>query len=169
MITFAESDNPGLLRDAMQWTRVMSSDATVCSLRSEGSAHAVSDNYSPRESVRQQVFDDLISQIESCTTPGWDGYDALPVDLGSVRFAIRVIFELEDWFPMPSIGIDPDGEITLEWTRNELNSVSVSVSSHGLLHYAAILDGKISHGKIEYAGFSSLREVKRSVFEAFAH
>ena len=40
---------------------------------------------------------------------------------------------------IPSIGAEPDGQITMDWGRSKRRRLSVSVSADGDLHYAALL------------------------------
>lgn len=88
---------------------------------------------------RQKVFQALAAQSESCANPGWDGYGAEPVSRDSYHSAYRVVESLPSGCPMPGVGAEPDGHLTLEWYRSPNQVLSVSVSPEGELNYAALL------------------------------
>ena len=74
-----------------------------------------------------------------CSQPDWDGYNALPVTRASCMNAERFIHALPQDVPVPCIGAEPDGHVTLQWGRSPLQVLSLSVSHRGELHYAALL------------------------------
>jgi len=74
-----------------------------------------------------------------CRKPDWDGYEAIPVSWDSFSCAYDLLNSLSLGFPRPSIGAEPDGQITLEWYRSPHRTLSVSVSPDAELHYAALL------------------------------
>lgn len=88
---------------------------------------------------RQQVFQALAAQAESCAKPGWDGHGAKPVSADAYRCAYRLVESLPPGCPMPGVGAEPDGHLTLEWYRTPSRVLSVSVSPEGELNYAALL------------------------------
>jgi len=168
MITFADSDRQLMLSNESQWTSAKSYDAGECSIRRMASV-LVANNYSPYDSLKSQLLDEISLQVKKYSQPNWDGYDALPANIDSAAFALRIISDLEEGFPMPVIGTDPEGEITFEWIRDNLHSVSVSVSGTGMLHYASIHGEQISHGKIKYRGFSSLSEISPLISKTLSY
>lgn len=88
---------------------------------------------------RMRVQEALVDQFDNCSQHGWDGYGAEPVRQETYNNAYRFIEALPHGFPMPGIGAEADGHLTLEWYRNPSRVVSVSVSPDGDLHYAALL------------------------------
>ena len=52
--------------------------------------------------------------------------------------AYTLIESLPLGFPRPSIGAEPDGQLTLEWYKSPRRTLSVSVDPDGLLHYAGL-------------------------------
>jgi len=88
---------------------------------------------------RRQVQEALVERFENASRPGWDGYGAEAVSQATYRHAYGVVEALPRGFPMPTVGAEPDGHLTLEWYRNPSRVVSVSVSPEGDLHYAALL------------------------------
>ena len=88
---------------------------------------------------RQRIFRALADQAESCAQRGWDGHGAEPVSLETCRFANRLVEMLPHGCPLPGVGAEPDGHVTLEWYRSPSQVLSVSVSPDGVLNYAALL------------------------------
>jgi hypothetical protein len=89
--------------------------------------------------TREQALQALAAQAESCAQPGWDGHGAEPVSDETCRHARRVLTALPVSVPMPTIGAEPDGHLTLEWYRSPSRVLSLSVGPAGELNYAALL------------------------------
>ena len=53
---------------------------------------------------------------------------------------------------VPSVGAEPDGDITLEWYRATNWVLSVSVSADGILYYAALLGSEDPRGTCQFDG-----------------
>lgn len=87
----------------------------------------------------ESVLNELEAVWSECRHPNWDGYGALPVSQAAWSYTRRLLNSLPLGFPAPSIGVDPDGELTLEWHRSSRRTLSVSVSEDGYLHYAALI------------------------------
>lgn len=95
---------------------------------------------------------ELDEVFQECGVPGWDGYDALPVERDAYDRARLLIESLPDNFPSPSIGAEPDGQLTLEWHISTSRSLSISVDPSGLLHFSGIFGaGKIC-GSLPFFG-----------------
>ena len=92
--------------------------------------------------LRQKgVFDALCRVTEECSQHNWDGYGAAPVTNETYSLAYRLLEALPIGTPVPTVGAEPDGHLTLEWHRSSRRTLSVSVSPEGELHYAALLPG----------------------------
>ncbi len=110
----------------------------------------------PREAFRfsvlghQEALDELAETWEQCRNAGWDGYDALPVDLETFRYAYVLIDTLPLGFPRPSMGAEPDGQLTLEWHKSSARSLSVSVDPNGFLHYAGFFGADRRYGTLAF-------------------
>jgi hypothetical protein len=90
----------------------------------------------------QGVFEELLKTFEECREPNWDGYGAQAVSEETYHLAHQFLAALPLSTPVPSIGAEPDGHITVEWHRSPQRTLSVSVSSEGDLHYAALLEAE---------------------------
>lgn len=98
------------------------------------------------------VFDDLFTVAEECSTPNWDGQGAAPVAQETYRIAYRFLEALPLGTPAPSVGVEPDGHLTLEWYRSPRRTLSVSISPEGDLHYAALLGPSKTYGTEPFFG-----------------
>lgn len=92
-----------------------------------------------------EIIDELFKVWSDCKIPNWDGYNALPVPKEAYDLACELVKALPVELPSPSVGAEPDGDLTLEWYKNQDRLISVSVSSDGRLYYASVLgNGRIS-------------------------
>lgn len=89
--------------------------------------------------VEQVLRDELAETWEECSQPDWDAYNALPVTWETYRNAERFLLALPLGTPLPSIGAEPDGDITFEWHCAPRRTLSVSIAADEQLHYAALL------------------------------
>lgn len=92
------------------------------------------------------VFDELADVWDACREPDWDGHNALPVSQDTLRNTYSLLEALPPGFPTPSVGAEPDGQLTLEWHRSPRRTLSVSVSPEGDLHYAALFGPARQYG-----------------------
>jgi hypothetical protein len=113
----------------------------------------------PRKAYRDSILghaealEDLAEVWEECRNPGWDGHGAFPVDQETLRGAYSLVESLPLGFPRPSIGAEPDGQLTLEWRKSPSRTLSVSVDPDGFLHYAGLYGASKRYGTLAY--FSS--------------
>lgn len=98
------------------------------------------------------VLDELYDIFEQCREPNWDGYGAVPITQENYSYAYRFIESLPWGVPVPSVGVEPDGCLTLEWHRSPRRTLSISIGSDGDLHYAALLGGSKAYGSEPFFG-----------------
>jgi len=84
--------------------------------------------------------------VEECSSIGWDGYAAAPIEQETIRLAEQFLNALPLGIAAPSVSTEPDGQITFEWYQTPRRLLSVSVSPAGELHYAALLGYRKSYG-----------------------
>ncbi|NJO85820.1 MAG: hypothetical protein HC818_03630 [Synechococcaceae cyanobacterium RM1_1_27] len=101
---------------------------------------------------KQPAIEELVTTWNECKTPNWDGYSAFPVKVETLNYAYAVIQSLPLGFPLPSVGAEPDGHLTLDWYRNPHWTISVSVSPEGVLYYAALLGNSDPRGSEPFLG-----------------
>jgi hypothetical protein len=98
----------------------------------------------------QEALEELWEVWDQCRDANWDGYDALPVDQETYRTAYALIESLPLGFPKPSIGAEPDGQLTLEWHKSPRRTLSVSVDPEGYLHYAGLYGPNKRYGTLAF-------------------
>lgn len=80
---------------------------------------------------------DLIDLFDESESMAED--DMLPATFARARMLLDTI---PSGFPVPDIGLDPDGEVAFDWIRRDRTMVSVSIGSEGDPSYAAgLVDG----------------------------
>lgn len=102
--------------------------------------------------MEQAIRGALADVWDECSQEGWDGYGAMPVAEASLVLARDFLRSLPLGVSVPSIGAEPDGEITLEWGSRPRHRLSISVSSGGDLHYAALLGPSTRYGTEPFFG-----------------
>lgn len=100
----------------------------------------------------EPVREELGTVWEECWSPDWDGFGAVAVSQDSLRNTYRVLESLPLGFPLPSIGAEPDGQLTLEWHRSPSHTLSVSVDPDGYLHYAGLFGPNRRYGTEVFYG-----------------
>jgi hypothetical protein len=98
----------------------------------------------------QEALEELWDVWHECREGNWDGYTALAVDQETYRGAYTLIESLPLGFPRPSIGAEPDGQLTLEWYKSPRRCLSVSVDPYGLLHYAGLYGPNKRYGTLTF-------------------
>jgi hypothetical protein len=98
------------------------------------------------------VFEELLKTFEGCREPNWDGYGAQPVPEETYHLTHQFLAALPLSTPVPSIGAEPDGHITVEWYRSPKRTLSVSISPEGNLYFAALLDSAKTCGTEPFVG-----------------
>lgn len=89
---------------------------------------------------------------QMCRQADWDGFGALPVTEDTLRNAYLFLESLPLGCPAPSVGAEPDGQLTFEWHRGSRRTLSVSVTSDGVLHYAALVGPNRAYGTEAFFG-----------------
>lgn len=102
--------------------------------------------------IESTVRDELATVWEECRDANWDGYDAVAVPQDVLRNTYEFLESMPLGFPRPSIGAEPDGDLTLEWHRSARRTLSVSVNSVGELHYSALFGPNRVYGTEAFFG-----------------
>jgi hypothetical protein len=98
------------------------------------------------------VYDKLTFMEKQCARPGWDGYGAEEVSPETIAIAKQFLDALAPRLPTPTVGAEPDGQITFEWSRSPRDVLSVSVGPCNFLHYAALLGAGRRQGTELFCG-----------------
>jgi len=122
--------------------------------------------------VDSAVRDELAAVAEDCREPDWDGYGARPVTQDALRNAYEFLeslyFQPVPGALPPSVGADPDGDLTLEWHRNGRRTLSISISPYGDLNYSALLGPNREFGTEVFYGDvpANIRRLIRRLYAA---
>jgi hypothetical protein len=130
--------------------------STLGTLGNSESAKFVFDHrWSIREELRKpefyfyifkQALPELAEIAKETSQSGWDGYNAQPVQEGTLRYAYAFLESMPNNIHAPSIGAEPDGHVTFEWHKSSRRTLSISVSPTGELHYAALFGPNKTYG-----------------------
>ncbi len=87
---------------------------------------------------KRVLSDQAMEIVWECSTPEWDGYDALPISRDALSLTLRLIHMLPNWVPQPDLVPSPEGEISFEWHSRQGRILSVTPNNEFLV-YAAFL------------------------------
>lgn len=80
-----------------------------------------------------------------------DARDEEVFDVRPFIRARRLLDTFPNGLPAPEVGLDPDGEVSLDWIRSNRTLVSVSAGVTDDLSFAAKFEDGTSHGVIRHA------------------
>jgi hypothetical protein len=101
---------------------------------------------------KQPAYNELFSVWNECKIANWDGYNAFPVKKMTLFNTYSFIEALPLGTSLPSIGVEPDGHLTLEWYRHPRWTLSISISPEYNLYYAALFGESVERGSEVFAG-----------------
>jgi hypothetical protein len=101
---------------------------------------------------KQPAYNELVGVWEECKIANWDGYNAFPVQVQTFRNTYFLIEALPLGVSLPSVGVEPDGHLTLEWYRHPRWTLSVSISPEGILYYASLFGDSVERGSEVFVG-----------------
>lgn len=102
--------------------------------------------------LESTIREELGTVWEECRHRDWDGFGALPVSQDTLGNAYKFLESLPLGCPAPSVGAEPDGQLTLEWHRGPRRTLSLSVTPEGDLHYAALVGPNRVYGTEAFFG-----------------
>lgn len=102
--------------------------------------------------MRREAFDEVLAVANEASAVGWDGEGGLPVQDETVCHAQELLKALPLGTRAPSIGVEPDGFLTLEWYKSPTRVLSVSVGPDEALHFAALIGSSAIHGTTFFVG-----------------
>ena len=98
------------------------------------------------------IRSELYELVEECSEPDWDGYDAAPVSRDSILATKKFLLSLPLGIRLPSVGLLPSGNVTLEWQHSRRRSLTLSFSPDSDIHYAALLGASRQSGTEPFYG-----------------
>jgi hypothetical protein len=89
-----------------------------------------------------------------------------PVDLATVRAAVKFAYSLPRFGPIPEVSADPDGEISFDWAGPSGGMFSVSVNKENRLAYAGWFGEKSRINGIEQMADACPQQIIQSIDKA---
>lgn len=102
--------------------------------------------------TKQPAYDELGEQWNECRTENWDCHGALAVEQDTLQNTYLFIEAMPLGTPLPSVGAEPDGHLTLEWYRNPRWTLSLSIGPEGTLYYASLFGAEDIRGSAPFRG-----------------
>jgi hypothetical protein len=90
------------------------------------------------------MFEELMLETSE---DNWDGYGAKPINKDALENAKAVILALPRNSPLPELGADADGDVTLDWmSAVRGRAVSVDINAIGDIAWAGMCDDEKDYG-----------------------
>ena len=115
---------------------------------------------------RKECLNQLLDVCLEAAAPGWDGNGAQSLESGAPNAAYSFINAIPSNVPMPDIGADPDGEISLDWSAGPRRQFSISLGARNVLSYAGLFGSDKVSGSERFQGTiprNLLDYIKRAV------
>lgn len=93
-----------------------------------------------------EIYNDLYGLAVECSVEGWDGGTAKPITKAVFDQGFLFLQSLPLGIATPTVGADPDGDITFEWYHSASRVLTISVDPGGSMHYAAIIGLRKAYG-----------------------
>jgi hypothetical protein len=103
-------------------------------------------------SSKQAAYVQLDEVANECGKADWGADGADPVPPATVEHARRFLDALPAEYPIPSVGAEPDGHVTLEWYHATNRLLSVSVGPEAMLYWAALVEEENPRGTCRFRG-----------------
>jgi hypothetical protein len=101
---------------------------------------------------KTRLLQELARQWAESSVVGWDGYGAAPVLPITHRNAHLLAESFADDLPMPTVGAESDGHLTMEWYRDVDHVLSLSVAPDGTIYYASLIGAAKRAGSSPFTG-----------------
>lgn len=120
--------------------------------------------------LQSRTISVLGRMAQQYTQPGWDGYDAAPIDRAVYERASAFLQALPLTLEAPDLVPEADGQIAIEWFIGPKWTFSVSLSARGPLHYAGLFgpDDEV-HGVKTFDGRTIPEELLGYIKKLFAN
>lgn len=100
----------------------------------------------------QSLHDQLIDVFCAALEDGWEGEGSCAVSRQTLAIAKLLVDSLPLAFRTPAITGEPDGHVCLEWYVHPRRVLTVSLSSEGVLHWAALVGEEDPRGSCRFYG-----------------
>lgn len=102
-------------------------------------------SYTFRSRVERALIE-LDGVRKEASSPGWNGYEAKPMDPDAYANARLFLESLPTTAPRPEVSADPDGDVALDWSFGPHKALSVSISGNGRCTFAWMLGQRTYRG-----------------------
>ncbi len=133
----------GLLTPA--WSKAESPEALDLSEKQADVRRDLQSSLTVRD-TSERLFSELDDLASDASHQGWDGYDAAPISPEACKFALRFIRALPTTGPLPTLSVDPDGEVSFEWHFGKRRVLSVSIGPAGRCTFAWVSGQRSTRG-----------------------
>lgn len=103
-------------------------------------------------SSRKECLNQLLDICLEAAAPGWDGNGAQCLESDAPNTAYSFINAIPSNVPMPEVGADPDGEISLDWYVGPRRQFSISLGKRSVLSYAGLFGSDKVAGSERFQG-----------------
>lgn len=91
----------------------------------------------------------VIEAAQEANRPNWDGHGGSPVTQGAFAQAFAFLDVLPSTLSEPEVAVDPDGELSFEWSFGPRHALTASIDASGRISFAALIGPARLHG-IDY-------------------
>jgi hypothetical protein len=88
----------------------------------------------------------IIEAAQEASRPNWDGEGASPITPGALRQAFAFLDVLPITLSEPDVSVDPDGEISFDWSLGPGRALTASIGATGRISFAALIGASRLHG-----------------------
>lgn len=101
--------------------------------------------------ARLTLLKTMEETCRNCSKQNWDGEGAEAVLPETSATASRLLELLPSDMPLPVITAEPDGQLNFEWYKTPRRLLTTSISAHGVLYWAALIDSEDPRGSCLFA------------------
>lgn len=94
-------------------------------------------------------FSDVVAE---CSQPGWSGERSNPIAPEAVAAGYKLISQLPEDLPSPSVGAIPEGLLAFEWYRSPKRVLMVVPNANNGVDYAIRREDEVFHGSAPFFG-----------------
>jgi hypothetical protein len=101
---------------------------------------------------KAEALSDLARLGAEYAQPDWDGDDGVPIDQSALSLAKCFIRAMPDDIPVPEIAPEPDGKISLDWSRSRSRQFSLTIGHGNRLAFAWVDGADKGHAVAQFDG-----------------
>jgi|SRR6185436_10204086 len=94
-----------------------------------------------------EIVGRLVSELQRASVE-----DGIHATSGAVARAASVLRSIPSEYPLPTVVVESDHEIGLDWDEGVRRVLSVSIGDGPMLGYAALIGAEPSHGRVAFTG-----------------